>query len=99
MDRVQDFAPDLAPDQAFGLTSAMAFDHLGNLFTFMDAHLGTMAIFDPESKAQERAVREAIRVGAKVCKMMTTDGKEVGFDAAVMREIWPRLVEASVVRK
>jgi hypothetical protein len=84
--------------EAYATTAAMALEHLGNLFAFLDTRLGELAIFDPEARVQEATVREAIRVGALVCQMMATEGPKHGADPAEMREIWDALVTEAVLR-
>jgi hypothetical protein len=76
----------------------MVLEHLGNLFAFLDGHIGELAIFDPGAKVEENTVREAIRVGAKVCAMMSKAGPAHGADPAEMREIWDALVQEAVRR-
>lgn len=84
--------------EAYATTAAMTLEHLGNLFGFLDARLGEMAIFDPTARVQEVTVREAIRVGSLVCQMMTAEGPKHGADPAEMREIWDALVMEAVKR-
>ena len=84
--------------EAYATTAAMTLEHLGNLFTFLDARLGELAIFDPSARVQEATIREAIRVGSLVCQMMATEGPKHGADPAEMREIWDALVMEAVRR-
>lgn len=84
--------------EAYATTAAMTLEHLGNLFGFLDARLGTLAIFDPAAQVQEATVREAIRVGSLVCRMMVTEGPKHGADPAEMREVWDALVMEAVRR-
>lgn len=84
--------------EAYATTAAMTLEHLGNLFTFLDARLGELAIFDPEARVQEATIREAIKVGSLVCQMMATEGPKHGADPAEMRETWDALVQEAVLR-
>jgi hypothetical protein len=89
----------IAGPEAYATTAAMVLEHLGNLFAFLDGHLGELAIFDPHSKVEENTVREAIRVGSRVCALMAEEGPTHGADPAEMREIWDALVQEAVKRQ
>jgi hypothetical protein len=89
----------IAGPEAYATTAAMVLEHLGNLFAFLDGHLGELAIFDPHSKVEENTVREAIRVASRVCALMAEEGPRHGADPAEMREIWDALVQEAVKRQ
>lgn len=97
MGNIRDLAPEQPAPEAYAMTAAMALEHLGNLFTFLDQRLGEMAMFDPAAKVQEAVLREGIRVGAKVCRVMVDDGKAIGVSSDDLRELWPLLVERAAL--
>jgi hypothetical protein len=84
--------------EAYATTAAMTLEHLGNLFAFLDQRLGHLVIFDPQAQVQEATVREAIKIGSLVCRLMATEGPKHGADPAVMREVWDALVQEAVRR-
>jgi len=97
MSKIRDLAPEHTPEAAYGLAAAMGMEHLGNLLNFLDAKIGDLVIFDPEAKVKEQVIRDAIKVGARVCHCFVHEGKAQGIDSAVLRELWPVLVEMAVL--
>lgn len=97
MNLVELLAGEQTPEN-YALTSAMALEHLGHLFTFLDARMGELVMFDPEAQTKERVIREAIKVGSLVCNLLAKDGESCGTGPEVMRELWEMLVEEAVRR-
>ena len=87
-------APGERPEQAFSLTAAMALEHVGRLLGFLEAHLQEFTIPDPDAKVQTGTVMDGIKVGRMVCEGLSREG-----DPAVLRDLWPQLVEAVVERR
>lgn len=85
-------------ERAFSATACMTLEHLGSLFTFMAQNIGALAIFDPERKPEEMAIREAIKVGKLVCQRLVEEGAQVGVSPEEMRSQWEALVQ-EVVRQ
>lgn len=82
----------------YALAAAMAFEHIGNLFTFLDTRLGEFVMFDPDEKVKENVIREALRIGGLVCRVMVADSKKCACPHGQMRDLWGALVEEAVRR-
>ena len=93
----QQFAP--GEPQAWALAAATTLEHVGHLLAFLDLRLAEMAIFDPQAQVQSATVRDGIKVGRMICEELTKDGAREGLDPAVMRAVWPQLVEAVLERR
>ena len=69
---IRQLAPDDPPERAYGMAAAMAMEHLGHLFSFLDQRIGELVIFDPAAKVQESTIKDALKVGAIVCRQFAT---------------------------
>lgn len=98
METIRELAPDLPSGEAYSLAAATGMEHLGNLFKFLDQRIGELVMFDPDAKVKEATIREALKVGEKVCSLFVQDGKGQGIDSAVMRDAWVQIVEMAVIR-